>query len=89
MVVHCCNSDAEFHEFLANAGAKPVIVDFYAIWCGPCRRIAPVFEQLSNQYLNVAFVKVDVDKAKDLSTLQGVTAMPTFIVYMNRYYNYF
>ncbi|MCP9260545.1 Thioredoxin-like protein [Dirofilaria immitis] len=76
MVVHSCNSDAEFHGYLANCGAKPVVVDFLLF--------APTFEQLSNQYLNVVFVKVDVDKTKDLSTQQGVTAMPTFIVYMNR-----
>ncbi|VDN05146.1 unnamed protein product [Thelazia callipaeda] len=84
MVVHHCSSDAEFRGFLETAGLKPVIVDFFALWCGPCRQIAPNFEQLSNKYSNVMFLKVDVDKAKDLSTQQGVTAMPTFIVYMNK-----
>ncbi|CAL7933057.1 unnamed protein product [Xylocopa violacea] len=52
--------------------------------CGPCQRIAPVFEQLSVKYPNAVFLKVDVDKCADTAAMQGVSAMPTFIFYRNQ-----
>ncbi|MFH4981783.1 hypothetical protein AB6A40_008492 [Gnathostoma spinigerum] len=82
MVLQHVVSDAEFSSALATE--KPVVVDFFAVWCGPCQKIAPTFEQLSNKYLNVSFVKVDVDVATDVSAREGITAMPTFNVYLNR-----
>lgn len=52
--------------------------------CGPCQRIAPIFEQLSSKYSNAVFLKVDVDKCAETAAEQGVRAMPTFIFYRNR-----
>lgn len=52
--------------------------------CGPCQRIAPVFDQLSSKYANAVFLKVDVDKCAETAAGQGVSAMPTFIFYRNR-----
>ncbi|CAD1478311.1 unnamed protein product, partial [Heterotrigona itama] len=52
--------------------------------CGPCQRIAPIFEQLSMKYRNAVFLKVDVDKCAEIAAMQGVSAMPTFIFYRNQ-----
>lgn len=76
-------TDSEFTKFLLNVGTTPCIVDFFATWCGPCSAIAPTFEELSNKYLNLKFVKVDVDKCVETKSKYGVTAMPTFIVLLN------
>uniref|UniRef100_A0A914S3C2 Thioredoxin n=1 Tax=Parascaris equorum TaxID=6256 RepID=A0A914S3C2_PAREQ len=72
-------------QLLTDAGSKPVIIDFFATWCGPCQRIAPVFEQLSLKYTNMVFGKVNVETAEDLSRKNMVTAMPTFNVYVSKY----
>lgn len=56
-----------------------VVIDFTASWCGPCKRIAPLFEQLSNSVSNVTFCKVDVDDASEISDEYGVSSMPTFV----------
>lgn len=52
--------------------------------CGPCQRIAPLFEQLSLKYPKAVFLKVDVDKCADTASVQDVRAMPTFIFYRKR-----
>ncbi|KIO22520.1 hypothetical protein M407DRAFT_245157 [Tulasnella calospora MUT 4182] len=71
----------EFNE-LINSG-KIICIDFWATWCGPCRMISPVFEELSESedFAEAEFYKVDVDEASDISEEVGIKAMPTFMVY--------
>ncbi|XP_038076953.1 thioredoxin-like protein 1 [Patiria miniata] len=69
---------------LANAGNKPVIVDFTAKWCGPCRRIAPVFEQLPTQFPGAVFLKCDVEDNAQSSAKYGIRAMPTFVFFRSK-----
>lgn len=57
---------------------KPVIIDFYAVWCGPCKMMAPVLDKLSLDYEgDVQFYKVDAEKVRVLSSLHGIQAFPT------------
>lgn len=63
---------------------RPLIVDFTATWCKPCKKIAPLFGQLAAQYGDSAdFVKVDIDDQADLATEANVMAVPTFQVYVD------
>ena len=62
-------------------GARPCVIDFYATWCGPCQRMAPMIEILAQKYGGkVDFYRVDVDKEKELAgDVFGIEAMPTFV----------
>ena len=79
-------ADAEeleaIHEEARGAG-KLVILDFTASWCGPCQRIAPVFQKLAEEMPDVVFVKVDVDENEETAGACGIQAMPTFQYYKN------
>jgi thioredoxin 1 len=56
-----------------------VVIDFYASWCGPCKKLTPEFSRLSNEYLTVTFLKVNSDEAEDLTKEFEVSALPTVI----------
>jgi len=83
MSVTHVESDEQFATEMQTAASsgKVVVVDFFATWCGPCVRIAPVFSQLSAKYSDSTFLKVDVDKCKGSAETQGISAMPTFRFY--------
>ena len=61
-------------------GSKPAIIDFYATWCPPCKKLSPVLEELSKEYKDkIVIYKVDVDKERELSSVMGIRSMPTLI----------
>ncbi len=57
-----------------------VVVDFYADWCGPCKMMAPIFEEASNEVNDVKFVKINVDKSQETAMKYGVMSIPTLVV---------
>ncbi len=74
-------TDASFEETVLKSD-KPVIVDFWAAWCGPCRMVGPIIEDLSNEYEGKAIVgKVDVDAHQEFAAKYGVRNIPTVLVF--------
>ncbi|WP_119069385.1 thioredoxin [Rubrobacter indicoceani] len=69
-------TDSDFKEAVLNAD-KPVIVDFWAPWCQPCKRIAPVLEQFSEDRDDVEFVKINVDDNPTTTLNYSITSIPT------------
>lgn len=58
-----------------------VVVDFFATWCGPCKMLGPVFEELSTEINDIKFIKVDIDEHEDLCRKYKVMSVPTLIVF--------
>lgn len=79
--VRLVTSKEDYDEILQKN--KVVVVDFYATWCGPCRQVAPTFEEMStaDEFDSVIFLKVDVDELAEVAESQQVNAMPTFKIY--------
>ena len=62
----------------------PVVVDFYATWCGPCKRLSPMLDELAGPLTNkIKFVKINVDEAPNLSQRFGIQAIPTLLFFKN------
>lgn len=62
-------------------GDKPAIIDFYADWCGPCKKVAPALEELAKEYAGKVYIyKVNVDQERELAALFGVRNIPTYLI---------
>lgn len=73
---------AEFEKLIS--GKKPVLVDFFATWCGPCQMMGPILDDMEKSYKNidkVEIAKVDIDELKDVAIGYRVMSVPTFIVF--------
>lgn len=74
-------NDSNFDEVVIKS-EKPVIVDFWAEWCGPCRMIAPIIEEISNEFEGKAVVvKCDVDNSPSVATKFGIRNIPTVLFF--------
>ncbi len=74
-------NDSNFDETVASSG-RPVLVDFHAEWCGPCKMLGPVIDQLSAEQEGKALVaKVDIDDAPGIASRYGIRSIPTLLVF--------
>lgn len=73
-------NDETFENEVINS-TIPVVVDFWATWCGPCKMIAPIVEELDEEMSNVKFVKVDVDKNPQIANQYKIVSIPTLKIF--------
>lgn len=83
-MVYQVKSKEDLEAKFTEAGNKLVVVDFFATWCGPCKRIAPLLDELAAKHADkLVMLKVDVDEIEELVTEYAVEIMPTFVFKRN------
>ena len=80
-MTHIIQSVEEFDALIQDE--KPVLVDFFATWCGPCRMFAPTFDEFAADHDEVACVKIDVDQLGEIAKRFGIMSIPTIILFKN------
>ena len=77
-------TDKNFDEELKNIGeGSPMLVDFWAPWCGPCRMVVPIVEEIARERNDIKVGKVNVDEQPELASRFGVVSIPTLVVMKN------
>lgn len=79
-VLHITNDN--FDELVLRSD-KPVLLDFWATWCGPCRMVAPVVEEIAEENESIVVGKIDVDESRELAIRFGIASIPTLILMKN------
>jgi thioredoxin 2 len=75
-------NDTNFYKYIER-NEMPVLVDFWASWCGPCKVMAPVFSQVAKQSPGLLFAKVDTEEARQVSTAAAIRSIPTLVLFKN------
>ena len=74
-------NDSNFEQIVLNSQV-PVVVDFWAQWCGPCRKLTPVLEQIQNEFIeSIKVVKVDADKNINTAKEYGISSLPSVLIF--------
>lgn len=79
-VVHITSENFEAEVLQSD---KPVLLDFFATWCGPCKMVAPIIDEIAEEREDIKVCKLDVDQASDIAIRYNVASIPTLMVFVN------